>query len=157
MQGPLAVCGALELESYGIAMGMDSTSATTLSVGGNLKTRDVNVQTGNVVIGGNYLTSRGTTYSGEWIYDSDARSLCVQDAISMQTTADTLWNLENQYGCLSPEVTGGSIVFDTSAKNPSTSDPITVFCVRSSSLARAHTIVINNANGLLFLYFDIFC
>ena len=141
------MCGALELDSYGIAMGMDSTRDTTLSVGGNLKTRDVNVQTGNVLIGGNYLTLRGASYSGELIYDSNARSLCAQEAISLKSTADTLWDLENQYGCLDAVLNGGSLVFDTSAKDPSSSDPITIFCVRSTSLARADTIIVNNANG----------
>ena len=126
---------------------MEPTSATTLLVGGDLKPRNANVQTGKTVVGGNLVMTRGATFSGGVAYDSGARSLCRQDASSIQSTANTLWGLSNEYGCLDAVVNGGSVTFDTSAKDRSSDEPITVFCVRSSSLIKAHTITINNDNG----------
>ena len=100
------------------------------------------------MLGGSLRTARGSNFNGEVVYDSTARDTCMQDAASLRSTADTLWGLEDEYGCLDPvNPVDGGIVLDTSVKDPSINEPLTVFCVAASSLVRAANIVIKNANG----------
>ena len=143
------MCGDLDLTNYAVASYTESTEDTTLLVGGSFKiSSNVQLHAGTARIGGTLQTGSGSNFNGGVVYDdSDALNLCMQDAEDIRSTASTLWNLGDEYGCVNLPLSGGGITIDTALKDPSIGDPIAVFCIPARRLQKASTIVINNANG----------